>query len=103
MTRISELAKICKSKNAGPFSLTVDVVFEDKATYDRVVASGVLTEELFSRLYKVEAEHVLLTPYPPGLAIKATFPRAIPSGDVGDTDIYGAQQHAPLLGVEIPD
>ncbi|MGB6117301.1 MAG: DUF4387 domain-containing protein [Mesorhizobium sp.] len=102
MTRIGELAKICKSKNAGPFDLTVDVVFEDRPTFDRVAASGVLNVELFARLYKVPAEHVLLTPYPAGLAFKATFPRAVPSGDIGDTDVYGSQQHAPLLDVEIP-
>jgi hypothetical protein len=24
------------------------------------------------------------------------------SGAIGDTDIYGAQQHAPLLEIEIP-
>ena len=33
---------------------------------------------------------------------KATLPRLIPAGDIGDTDVYGAQQHAPLLDVEIP-
>jgi hypothetical protein len=26
----------------------------------------------------------------------------VPAGDIGDTDVYGAQQHAPLLEVEIP-
>ena len=45
---------------------------------------------------------MLFTPYPAGNAFKATIPRRIPSGDVGDTDIYGAQQHAPLLDVDIP-
>lgn len=103
MSRIRDLAKICKSKNAGPFDLTVDVVFEDQPTFDHVLASCVLTTDLFARLYKVPPDQVLLTPYPPGLAFKATFPRAIPSGEIGDTDIYGAQQHAPLLNVEIPD
>ena len=45
---------------------------------------------------------MLFTEYPAGNAFKATIPRLIPSGDVGDTDVYGAQQHAPLLEVEIP-
>jgi hypothetical protein len=45
---------------------------------------------------------VLFTEYPPALAWKATFPRRIPSGAVGDTDVYGAQQHAPLLDIDIP-
>ena len=36
------------------------------------------------------------------IAWKATLPRRIPSGAVGDTDVYGAQQHAPLLDIEVP-
>ena len=35
-------------------------------------------------------------------AFKATLPRLVPAGDIGDTDVYGAQQHAPLLDVDIP-
>jgi len=45
---------------------------------------------------------VLFTVYDAGNAFKATLPRRVPAGDIGDTDVYGAQQHAPLLDVEIP-
>jgi hypothetical protein len=31
-----------------------------------------------------------------------TFERRIASGAIGDTDVYGPQQHAPLLDIEIP-
>lgn len=102
MPRIRDVAKVCKSKNAGPFDLTIDVVFEDDATFERVRASGVLSPALFARLYGVSEEEVLFTPYPAGRAFKATLPRLVPAGEVGDTDVYGAQQHAPLLDVEIP-
>ena len=47
-------------------------------------------------------EAVVFTEYPPAHAYKATIERKIASGAVGDTDVYGAQQHAPLLDVEIP-
>jgi hypothetical protein len=50
----------------------------------------------------VPVESVVFTEYPPAFAYKATIERRIPSGAVGDTDVYGAQQHAPLLDVEIP-
>ena len=102
MARIRDIAKVCKSKNAGPFDLTIDVVFEDDATYDRVAATGVLCPALFARLYGVAEQDVLFTPYPAGRAFKATLPRLIVAGDIGDTDVYGAQQHAPLRDVEIP-
>jgi hypothetical protein len=102
MARIRDLAKACKSKNAGPFELTVDLIFGDRGTYEKVRASGVITRALFARLYHVPESSVLLTEYPPAFAYKATFERRIASGAIGDTDVYGAQQHAPLLNVEIP-
>ena len=102
MALIRDIAKVCKSKNAGPFELTLDVVFDSKEMYDRVQATGVLSAALIARLYATPEADVLFTPYPAGYAFKATIPRRIPSGDVGDTDIYGAQQHAPLLDVDIP-
>ncbi|MEQ9329767.1 DUF4387 domain-containing protein [Thalassobaculum sp.] len=102
MAAIRDIAKVCKSKNAGPFQLTVDVVFETRAQYDAVAATGVLGPALIARLYGVPEDEVLFTPYPAGLAFKATIARAIPAGDLGDTDVYGCQQHAPLLDVDIP-
>ena len=102
MPRIRDIAKVCKSKNAGPFELTLDVVFDTAELFEKVRATGVLGPALIARLYDVAEADVLFTPYPAGFAFKATIPRRIPSGDIGDTDIYGAQQHAPLLDVEIP-
>lgn len=102
MPLIRDLATVCKSKNAGPFELTIDVLFDSPETFERVRATGVLGPDLFARLYKVEPRDVLFTPYPAACAFKATLPRLVSSGDVGDTDVYGAQQHAPLLDVDIP-
>ena len=102
MPRIRDIAKACKSKNAGPFELTIDVVFDERSMYERVRATGVLCPALFARLYNVRPEDVLYSEYPAGNAFKATIPRLVASGDIGDTDVYGAQQHAPLLDVEIP-
>ena len=102
MALIKHIAKVCKSKNAGPFMLTIDVLFEDPAVYAAVKATGALDAALFARLYQVAEADVLFTPYDAALAFKATLPRLVPAGDFGDTDVYGAQQHAPLLDVEIP-
>jgi hypothetical protein len=102
MASIRDIARVCKSKNAGPFDLTIDVVFDDADMFARVKASGVLAPALFARLYGVAEEDVLLTPYDAAFAFKATFPRLVPAGAFGDTDVYGCQQHAPLLDVDIP-
>ena len=50
---------------------------------------------------EADVEHII--GFDPASAIKVTFRRRIPSGAVGDTDIYGAQQHAPLLDVYVDE
>ena len=102
MPRIRDLAVICRSKNANPFSITLDMVFPDRETFERVRSSGVVNQALISRLYNVAEKDVLLVEFPPANAIKATIPRLHGSGAVEDTDVYGAQQHGPLMDVEIP-
>ena len=102
MARLGDIAKACKSKNAGPFELTLDIMFGDLQTFEKVRAAGVITPALIAKLYGVQESAVVFTEYPPAFAWKATIERRIPSGAVGDTDVYGAQQHAPLLDVEIP-
>jgi hypothetical protein len=102
MALIKDLAKVCKSKNAGPFELTIDVVFDTAETFNRVKATNVLCPALFARLYNVPEAHIQFTPYDAAFAFKATLPRLVPAGDFGDTDVYGCQQHAPLLDVDLP-
>jgi hypothetical protein len=102
MTTLGDLAQLIRSKNAGPFALTFDIMFDDEKVYQKVKASGAVSAKLISDLYSVPIETVHFVEYDPGLAFKATIPRPIISGHVGDGDIYGAQQFAPLVDVEVP-
>jgi len=103
MVRLMDLAKIVRSKNAGPFELTFDIIFEHPDTYRHVVDSGVLTREVICELYQIEEEDLLyFGPVDPALAIKITIVRPIESGSIGETDTYGGQQHAPLLDILVP-
>ena len=102
MPKLKDIAKACKSKNAGPYELTLDIMFEDAATFEKVRKTGVICPDLIAKLYRVPVASVVFTEFPPAHAYKATIERRIVSGAVGDTDVYGAQQHAPLLDVEIP-
>ena len=102
MTRLADLAKVVRSKNAGALLLTMDLMFEDEATYRRVRDSGVLDAARIAALYRVSHNAVSVIPYDVAFAIKITVPRAHASGDPEDGDVYGAQQHAPLLDLEVP-
>jgi hypothetical protein len=101
--RLYDLAKVLRSKNAGPFELTLDIIFDDEEKYRAVERSGVIDRGLVCRLYGVEPADVLhVVSFDAARAIKITIKRPIDSGGIGDSDIYGAQQHAPLIDVMIP-
>ena len=99
--RLQDLAKVVRSKNAGPLKLTLDVMFEQERDYQRAVQSPALTPVRIAALYGVPAETVQVYPYAPALAVKITMDRKIVAGSPSDGDVYGAQQHGPLLGVEL--
>ncbi|MEA4884000.1 MAG: DUF4387 domain-containing protein [Clostridia bacterium] len=100
--KLKDIAKVIRSKNAGPFWVTLDIMLPDAETYRNVKATGVLNADLIARLYGMTPDKVRFFEYDPAYSFKATIPRRVFSGDFGDTDSYGAQQHAPLLDVEIP-
>jgi hypothetical protein len=102
MTKLTELATLVRSKNAGPFLLTLDVVFRSRASYDAVVKSGVLSATSVAKMYRVAVEDVQFYLCPEINAMKATLPRTVGSGDPLDTDVYGAQQVGPLMNLDIP-
>ena len=99
--RLADLAQVIRSKNAGPRRLTLDLMFASDADYQRAAQSPALGPERIASLYRVEPAAVTVIPYPVGRAIKIVLARAVMAGDPGDVDVYGAQQHAPLLGLEL--
>jgi hypothetical protein len=98
---ILEVARVIRSKNSGPYELTLDILFKDRKWYELFKAKRIVNEELICKLYQVTPEEILgIIWFEPVSAVKITIRRPCPSGSPGDTDIYGAQQHAPILGIE---
>jgi len=101
--RLSQLAKTVRSKNAGVDLITFDVIFRDAVVYERVKRARVLTRDTIVRLYGIAPERIAdFVEFDPANAIKFTIYRLQPSGSPGDPDIFGAQQYAPLLDIEVP-
>lgn len=98
MKVLSEIAEVIRSKNAGPFIVTFDVLFTSSEVFEAVRAAGLVTRQSVAALYGV-SENALLgfEYYPFARAIKFSIKRPVGSGSPGDSDVYGAQQHAPLL------
>ena len=103
MTKLRDLAQLMRSKNAGPFVLTFDFMFDDLANYQRVRDSGVINQALFARLYGTPEDDVEIFHVEAAQAIKASIPRPVVQGDLDDGDSHGGQQFGPLVNLEVPD
>jgi uncharacterized protein DUF4387 len=102
MTTIADLAVLVRSKNAGPFWLTIDVMFDDAANYRRVRDSEAISRAAIARMFRRDMAEIIVVAHDAALAIKISFPRPHSSGSKYDSDVYGGQQYAPLLALEIP-
>ena len=99
--KLLDAARVIRSKNAGPTTLTLDLMFNDEASFRRALAAPSLSAAAIAVRYGLEPSQVEVITYPPAIAIKIVMDRKRVAGDPGDTDVYGAQQHGPLLDIEI--
>ncbi|WP_108484818.1 DUF4387 domain-containing protein [Oceaniglobus ichthyenteri] len=104
MTRkLVDIAKTIRSKNAGVDKITFDVIFQTEDEYKLVRDSGALTRETVADLYGISQNRITdFVAFDPAYAIKFSILRDRPSGSAGDPDIFGAQQYAPLMDIEVP-
>ena len=80
--------------------MTFDVLLKDAEVYMKVKEKQLINKELIKKLYGVSDDEILDVIYfDDALAVKFNIKRKLPSGNFGDRDIYGAQQHAPILDV----
>ncbi|MDL2279148.1 DUF4387 domain-containing protein [Desulfovibrio sp. OttesenSCG-928-G11] len=99
---LRDLASVIRSKNSGPFELTFDIIFKDFETYEKVKAARAIAEKDFAALYGIsEADIIKLVYFDPAKAVKITIVRPLASGALGESDVYGAQQHSPLITMTV--
>ena len=104
MPRLGDLASVIRSKNAGPFQVTIDIMFANAGDYRRALDSRSLTTSEIAKRYRIAEDDVALIAFDRVHAIKITIPRrwgSRGSGSAGDRDVYGAQQHGPLVDLAI--
>ena len=100
---IADLAVLVRSKNAGPFWLTIDIMFDDPEKYRRVRDGEVVNRAAVAGMFKRDPADIIVVNHDAALAIKVSFPRPQSSGSKYDSDVYGGQQYAPLLSLAVPD
>ena len=100
--KLYDLAAVIRSKNSGPFQITLDVLFDNKSIYEKIRVQKIITKESIAALYKMEESRIQeIVFFDTALGFKITYDRKISSGTCGERDVYGAQQHAPLAEMRI--
>lgn len=101
MPKLSDVCHYIRSKNAGPFWITVDLFFRDAEAYRAYADADAISADLFARLFGVEASAVKIFPVPNLNVVKISYPRPQPQGWKDERDMHGGQQFAPLLAIEL--
>lgn len=98
---LAETAKLIRSKNAGPFWLTFDIMFDDPEIYRCVRDQAVINADRVAQLFGQDPAAVRVFAHDSALAVKVSFPRPASSGSAHDTDVFGGQQYAPLMDLTV--
>jgi Domain of unknown function (DUF4387) len=100
-TTLGELAAQVRSKNAGPFWITIDVFFATANDYDRGAHSQLVDPQVLGPLYAAPPEQIKVFRLPDLNAIKVSLPRPTAQGSCQDRDMHAGQQYVPLLGLAV--
>lgn len=104
---LAEIAPVIRSKNSGPYDITLDVVFSSLPIYNVIKKSDLLSKATISRLYHLDESQIIWCGFfDQALAFKATIPRLrdgkfVSSGSYLETDVHASQQYAGLLDLEL--
>jgi hypothetical protein len=101
MTRLGEVCRYARSKNAGPFWVTVDLFFDGPDTYRRHRDDPAIGAEAIAVVYGVDPAHVRRFTVDDLAVIKLSFPRTQPQGGVCERDMHGGQMYVRLLDLEL--
>jgi hypothetical protein len=97
---LADLALEVRSKNAGPFWMTLEAFMPDAETYR--IAGALITPELIAELYHVPLVSLQIFRIPDLHVVKVSFPRPVAQGSLRDRDMHAGQHHVPLASVAVP-
>jgi len=101
-TTLDAIATQVRSKNAGPFWMTLDVFFTSDDEYRFVLESLVISPAAIGDLYQVDPARVRIFELANLHVIKVSFPRNVVAGSFDDRDLHAGQQHVLLAGLTVP-
>ncbi|MFG2004434.1 DUF4387 domain-containing protein [Spirillospora sp. NPDC048911] len=99
---LADLAHEVRSKNAGPFWVTMELFMRDAAGYRIAADESFLNERVIAELYRVDESTIRLFRIPSLNVVKISFPRPVSQGSLRDRDIHAGQHHVPLARMTAP-
>jgi hypothetical protein len=96
---LGELALEVRSKNAGPFWVTMELFMRDAEGYATVADEDFINEEVIARLYDLDPADIQIFRIPALNVVKISFPRPVAQGSLRDRDIHAGQHHVPLAAL----
>ena len=101
VTKLRDVCQHIRSKQAGPFWVTIDIWFDSKDSFERYKDSPGLGPKAFQRLFATDPDLVKAIPVPEFNLVKISYPRATPQGGMVERDMHSGQQYVRLLDVEL--
>ena len=101
MPKVREVCHVVRSKVAGPFWVTMDLMFDSKDNYDRFVNAPALSPEAVGKVYGVDPATIKRFPVPDLKVLKISYPRQNAQGGVGERDLHSGQQYTYMMDVEL--
>jgi hypothetical protein len=100
---VADLAHEVRSKNAGPFWVTLEIFARDASGYAVVADPDFLNESVVATLYAIpDPRTIQLFRIPELNVVKISFPRPVVQGSLLDRDVHAGQHHVPLALMPLP-
>lgn len=101
MATVQNVCRHIRSKNAGPFWVTIDLFFDGPETFAKYAESPRLGPEAISRIYGANPDLVKRYPVPSLNMVKISYPRASAQGGEVERDMHCGQQFVRLIDIEL--
>ena len=101
MPKLEDVCHQIRSKNAGPFWISVDLFFRDRQAFDRYAGAKELQPTHLAPLFGVRPEQVGCYPVPDLAVLKISYPRRDPQGGMVERDLHGGQQYIRIVDLEL--
>ena len=99
MAELGHIAEKVRSKNAGPFWLTIDIFCGNATAFERV-SKGLASDRVAS-LFRMDADQLKRFDIPDLNVVKFSLPRPAVQGTRADRDMHGAAWAVLLEELEI--